>query len=153
MLSPSSLLSKIIGVLDRNGGGKMDPSSLSSAVCRSWTWHLSAFVSGWGHLISFLHFAFVRLDNPFWPLLCSLPCHHDLWSIDVKYCQIHYFVAICSREVDLCKVSTFLWFSFDPDSQKTSCSSVSCRWCGKHYGPPSIKVTSVDFSSLSRKLI
>ena len=37
--------------------------------------------------------------------------------------------------------STSLWFSVSLDSQ-TSCSSVSCRWCGKHYGPPSIKVTS-----------
>ena len=49
---------------------------------------------------------------------------------------------ICSREVDLC--------TYQPSSDthmilihnKTSCSSVSCRWCGKHYGPPSIKVTS-----------
>ena len=49
---------------------------------------------------------------------------------------------ICSREVGLCK--------YQPSSvsrkilihNKTSCYSVSCRWCGKHYGPPSIKVTS-----------
>ena len=60
----------------------------------------------------------VGLDNPFWPLICSLPRHHDLWSVDVKYCQIHYCAIICSREVYLCKVSTFLWFSYDPDSQK-----------------------------------
>ena len=53
-------------------------SSVVLAVCHSWTWHLSAFVSGWGHLISFLHFASVGLDNPFWPLICSLPRHHDL---------------------------------------------------------------------------
>ena len=49
--------------------------------------------------------------------------------------------AICSREVDL--------YKYQPSSdshtihkKKTSCSSVSCWWCGKHYGPPSIKVTS-----------
>ena len=48
---------------------------------------------------------------------------------------------ICSREVDLCK--------FQPSSnshliliQKTLCFSVLHRWCGKNYGPPSIKVTS-----------
>ena len=49
---------------------------------------------------------------------------------------------MCSREVGLCE--------YQPSSDshtilihnKTSCSSVSCRWCGKHYGPPSIKVTS-----------
>ena len=49
---------------------------------------------------------------------------------------------VCSREVDLCK--------FQPSSvshmilihNKTLCSTVSCRWCGNHYGPPSIKVTS-----------
>ena len=123
-------------------GEKMEPSSLLLAVCRSWTWHLSAFVSGWGHLISLLHFSSMGLDNLVWPLICSLPCHHDLWSVDVKYCQVHCRAVVCSREVGLCK--------FQPSSvshmilihNKTLCSSVSCRWCGNHYGPPSIKVTS-----------
>ena len=48
---------------------------------------------------------------------------------------------ICSREVGLC--------SFQPPSDsllvlihKALCPSVSYRWCGKHYAPPSIKVTS-----------
>ena len=112
------------------------------AVCRSWTWHLSAFVSGWGHLISLLHFATMGLGNLFWPLVCSLPRHHDLWSVDVKYCQVHCrAVHVFKRSWPL-QISTFLCFSYGPDSQQTLCSSVSCRWCGNHYGPPSIKVTS-----------
>ena len=96
----------------------MEPSLLLSAVCRSWTWHLSEFVSGWGHLISFFHFASVGLDNPFWPLLCSLPRHHDLWSVDVKYCQIHCRAVYMFKRSWPLLVSTFLWFSYDPDSQQ-----------------------------------
>ena len=49
--------------------------------------------------------------------------------------------SICSREVDLCR--------FQPSSDShlivihnKLCSFVSHRWCGKHYGPPSIKVNS-----------
>ena len=154
MLSPSSLLSKIIGVLARNGGGKMEPSSLLSAVCRSWTWHLSAFVSGWGHLISLLHFASMGLGNLFWPLICSLPRHHDLWSVDVKYCQVHCRAVYMFKRSWPLRISTFLWFSYDPDSQQ------------KHHVPLSrvddvgnimahlrSRSLPIDFSSLSRKLI
>ena len=122
--------------------GKNGTIIVVSAVCRSWTWNLSAFVLGWGHLISFLHFASAGLDNPFWPLICSLPRHHDLWSIDVKYCQNHYLCLYMLKRSWPLQISTFLWFSYDPDSQKTLCFFVSCWWCGKQYGPPSIKVTS-----------
>ena len=50
--------------------------------------------------------------------------------------------SICSREVGLCKYQPSSDSHMILIHNKTSCSSVSCRWCGKHYGPPSIKVTS-----------
>jgi len=96
----------------------MEPSSLSSVVCRSWTWHLSAFVSGWGHLISLFHFAPMGVGNLFCPLICSLPRRHDLWFVDVKYCRIHCrAVHVFKRSWPL-QISTFLCFSYDPDSQQ-----------------------------------
>ena len=141
MLSPSSLFSKIIGVLARNGGENGTSIVVVSAVCRSWTWHLFAFMLGWGHLISF-SLASVGLGNPFWPLICSLPRHYDLWSFDVKYYQIHCRAADMFKRSwplqnsNLPLILIWSWFT------KTLCSSASCWWCGKHYGPPSIKVTS-----------
>ena len=88
MLSPSSLL-KITGVLARNGGekwnhnnrrvGNMSLLNMALVCIRVWV--------GTSHLIFSL--ASVGLGDPVWPLICSLPCHHDLWSLDVKYCQIH----------------------------------------------------------------
>ena len=49
---------------------------------------------------------------------------------------------IFSREVDLCKYRPSSVSHMILIHNKTLCSSVSCRWCGNHYGPPSIKVTS-----------
>ena len=59
-----------------------------SAVCRSWTG--TCLHSCWVEDISsrFL-LASVGLGDPFWPLIFSLPRHHDPWYVDVKYCQIH----------------------------------------------------------------
>ena len=50
--------------------------------------------------------------------------------------------SICSREVGLCKYQPSSVSHMVLIHNKTLCSSVSCRWCGNHYGPPSIKVTS-----------
>ena len=61
---------------------------------------------GLGTISSHFLLASVGLGNPFWPLICSLPCRHDLWSVDVKYYQTHCRAAICSREFDLCKYQT-----------------------------------------------
>ena len=36
----------------------------------------------------FVIFASMGLGYLFWPLIFSFPCHHDLRSLDVKYCQI-----------------------------------------------------------------
>ena len=141
MLSPSSLFSKIIGVLARNGGENGTSIIVVSAVCRSWTWHLSAFVSGWGHLISF----FTCLRGFGWSLLTShLLFASSSWPL-IFWCQILPNPLSCRQYVQEKLTSTnsnlpliLIWSCFT----KTLCSSVSCRWCGKHYGPPSIKVTS-----------
>ena len=94
-----------------------------------------------GDISSHSLLASMGLGNIFWPLLYSLPCHHDLISFDVKYCQIQCRATDMFKRIWPLHFSTTLWFSTDLDSQ-TSCSSVSCRWCGKHYGLLSIKVTS-----------
>ena len=108
MLSPSSLFSKIIGVLARNGGGKWNQIVVVLAVCRSWTWHLFAFVSGWGHLISSF-FASMGLVNLFWPLSFSL-CHVIMTSDPLmsNTTKSSVVLLICSREFFLC--------SFQPPS-------------------------------------
>ena len=98
---------------------------------------------GLGTISSHFSLASVGLGNLFWPLICSLP--RPSWPL-IFWCQnaakSTVVPPICSREVDLCR--------YQPSSishtilihNKTSCSSVSCRWCGKHYGLTSIKVTS-----------
>ena len=43
---------------------------------------------------------------------------------------------LTSASTNLPLILIWSWFT------KTLCSSISCRWCGKHYGPPSIKITS-----------
>ena len=63
-------------------------------------------------------FASMGLGNLFWPLICSLPRHHDLWSVDVKYCQVHCrAVHVFKRSWPL-QISTFLCFSYGPNSQQ-----------------------------------
>ena len=152
MLSPSSLFSKKIRVLTRNGGAEMEPISPS---CRQYvalehgTFLHSCQV---GDISSHFLLASMGLGNPFWPLICSLPRHHDLRSFDVKYCQIHCRAANMFKRSWPLQFSTLLWFSTDPNSQ-TWCSFVSCWWCGKHYGPPSIKVTSCRLQLIIQELI
>ena len=95
-----------------------------------------------GDISSHFSLASVGLGNPFWPVICSLPRHYDLWSFDVKYCQVHCCaVHMFKRSWPLQSTNLPLilirsWFT------KTLCSSVLHWWCGKHYGPPLIKVTS-----------
>ena len=100
----------------------------------------------------FVIFASMGLGNLFWPLICSLPHHHDLRSLDVKYCQIQCRITVVFKRSFPLHLSTSLWFSVDPNSL-SSFSSISCRWCGKNYGPPSTRSLPVDFSSLSKNLI
>ena len=50
---PIKLVKNNWGTRQKWRGKKGTIITVVSAVCRSWTWHLSAFVSGWGYLISF----------------------------------------------------------------------------------------------------
>ena len=140
MVSSSSLC-KNKEVLARNGGENGTNILVVSAVCRSWTWHLSAFVLGWGYLISFS----TCLHGFGWSLLTS----HLLFALSswplIFWCQIlpnplscrqYVQEKLTSADFKLPLILIWSWFT------KTLCSSVSCRWCGKHYGPPLIKVTS-----------
>ena len=68
-------------------------------------------MSGWGHLIASF-FASVGLVNLLWPLIFSFPCHHDLRSLDVKYCQIRSRVAYIFKRSFRLQFSTSLWSSF-----------------------------------------
>ena len=141
MLSPSSLFSKIIGVLARNGGEKWNQyrrrvgsmSLLNMAlVCIRvglGTSHLVICLPPWVWVISF-----DRSSSVFHVTMTSDPLMSNTAKSNVV-------PPICSREFGLC--------NFQPPSDslsilihKTLCPSVSCWWCGKHYGPPSIKVTS-----------
>ena len=154
MLSPSSLFSKIIGVLTRNGGENGTSIVVVSVICRSWTWHLSAFVSGWGHLISLLHFASMGLGNLFWPLICSLPRRHDLWSVDCQIlpsplsCRSCVQEKLASANINLPLFLIWSWFTkkhYVPLSRVDDVGIIMA-----HLRSRSLPV---DFNSLSRKLV
>ena len=94
MISPSRLL-KIIGVLARNGGENGTVIIVVSVVCRSWTWHLFAFVSRWGHLISF----FTCLRGFGWSYLTyHLLIVSSLWTL-IYQCQILPNLLSCRQYV------------------------------------------------------
>jgi len=83
---------------------------VASAVCRSWTWHLSAFASGWEHLILSLH-----LPTWVWVIpfdLSSAYCLVTMTSARLMSNTAKFTVVslICSREVDLCRITTSLWY-------------------------------------------
>ena len=112
-----------------------------SAVSHSWTWHLYVFVSGWGYLISFVH-----LPPWVWVILFDLSSSlcfftmisDPLMSNTAKLIVVPPYVQenLTSASINLPLILIWSW------STKTLCSSVSRRWCGKNYGPPSIKVIS-----------
>ena len=88
----------------------MEPVSLSC-----WQYvaleHGTCLHSCWvGDISLHYHFAFMGLGNLFWPLSYSLPRHHDLRFLNVKYCQIH------CRAVDMFKRSWPLQFQPSSDS-------------------------------------
>ena len=141
MLSPSSLSSKNNrGTRQKWWGNKGTVIIVVSAVCRSWTWHSSAFVSGWGYLILFhtcLHgfglsclTIHLRIALSPWPLI--------IW------CQILPSPLSCRQYVQekLTSERNHLHLIVHKSHFTTLYLPVSRRWCGKHYGPPSIKITS-----------
>ena len=151
MLSSSSLC-KNKEVLTEMVGENGTVIVVVSAVCRSWTWHLSTFVSGWGHLISF-SLTSVGLGNSFWPLIFSLPRHHDLWSVDVRYCQVHCRAVHMFKRSWPLQISTFLWFSYDLDSQKHYVPLSRVDDVGNIMAHLRSRSLPVEFNSLSRKLV
>ena len=152
MVSSSSLC-KNKDVLTKHGGETGTNIIVVSAVCHSWTWRLSAFVSGWGYLISFLHLPPWVWVIPFdlSSALCLITMTSDLLMSDNAKSTV--VPPICSREVDLFKVSTFLWFSYDPDSQKHYVPLSHVYDVGNIMAHLRSRSLPVDFSSLSRKLI
>jgi len=137
MLSPSSLL-KITRVLARNGGENGTIIIVVSAVCRSWTWHLSAFVSGWGYHIS----SFTCLHGFGWSCLTShLLIASSLWPLIYRcqYCQIHCHAAdMFKRSWPLHNNNLPLLSHIILIHNILPLSHVN----DVYYGPPSIKVTS-----------
>ena len=132
MLSPSSLFTKIIGVLARNGGGKWNQTLVGSMsllnmalVCIRvglGTFHFIICLPSWVWVISF--------DDS------SSLCHVTMTSNPLmsNTAKSSVVLPICSRELFPLQFSTSFWFSVGPDSL-SSYSSVSYRWCGKHLQP------------------
>ena len=141
MLSPSRFFSKIIGVLARNGGEKWNQYHRRVGSMSLLNMALVYIRVGLGrsHLILCFPPCIWVIPFDLSSSLCLVIMTSDILMSNTAKSTV--VPPVCSREVNLSKVSTFLWFSSDPDSQ-TLYSSVSRRWCGKHYGPPLIKVTS-----------
>ena len=77
------------------------------------------------------------------------------WPL-IRWCQILPSPLSCHQYVQ--EKLTYVELQPPSDTSHNSnspqhSSSVSCQWCGKHYGPPWSRSLPVDFSSLSRKLI
>ena len=133
--------------------GKMEPTSLS---CRQYV----ALEHGTclhscrvGDISSHFPLASLGLGNPFWPLICSLPRRHDLWSIDVKCCQTHCRVVYMFKRSWPLQVSTSLWFSSNPNSQKHYVPLSHVDDVGNIMAHLRSRSLPIDFISLSRKLI
>ena len=71
-----------------------------SAVCCSWTWHLSAFMLGWGHLASLLPSWVWVIPFDLSSALCLIIMTPDLLMSNTAKSTV--VLPICSREVDLC---------------------------------------------------
>ena len=149
----SSRLCKNKEVISRNGGGEME---LVSSSCRQYVAleHGTCLHSCQvGDISSHFPLASMGLGDPFWPLICSLPRYHDLWSFDVKYCQTHCCAADMFKRSWPLQVSTFLWFSSDPDSQRHYVPLSHVDDVGNTMAHLQSRSLLVNFSSLSEKLI
>ena len=110
------------------------------AVCRSWTWLVCICVRlGTYNLV--LHLPpwvwIIPFDLSFSHCLVTMT-PDPLMSNTAKSTIVPLYVQekLTSASINL----PLILIRFT--KKKTSCSSISCRWCGKHYGPPSIKITS-----------
>jgi len=142
MLSPLSLFSKIIGVLARNGGEKRNQHHYRVGSMSLLNMALVCIRVGLGtsHLIFHLPLWVWVIPFDLSSSRCLVTMTFDpLMSNTAKSIVVPF---MCSREVGLCKYQPSSVSHMVLIHNKTLCSSVSCRWCGNHYGPPSIKVTS-----------
>jgi len=135
MLSPSSLFSKIIGVLASNGGGKFGSCHWLPAVA-SHSWTLTLLL-------------LVRLGYPYiviWPsgvLGCHFASFHLIHAISIKPLIPWYLNATTLRShvADMFKSIILLQFTSLPPPLILCFTIyhlflVSCHWWQKHHGPP-----------------
>ena len=133
MLSPSSLFTKIIGVLARNGGGKWNQTLVSSMSLLNMALVYIRVGLGTSHFI-------ICLPTRVWVISFDLSSSLCLVTM-TSYRSMSNTAKFRSRVANMFKRSSFFSFlplipSFSLDSLSTY-SFFSCRWCGKHDGPPS----------------
>lgn len=139
---------KITGVPARNGRGNKTVIMVVSAVCRSWTWHSSAFVSGWGFLILFctsLHGFWLSYLTPH--LLIAL----SPWPLLI-WCQILPNPLLCHRYVQEKLASASLPPPSDVSHKIFYPSLSHVDDVGNIMAHPRSRLLPVDSSSLSRKV-
>ena len=153
MLSPSSFSSKNNrgtcqnwwGKWNCNNGrvGSMSLLNMALVCIRVWV--------GISHLVSHqLPWVWVTL---FLPLIYSLPCHYDLCSFDVKYCQVHCCAAdmfkrswpLQNNNLPLTPHIILVHHNILPLSRVNDVGNTMAHL--------SSRSLPIDFSSLSRKLI
>ena len=133
--------------------GKMEPASLSCQQYVALEHGTCLHSCRVGDISSHFSLASMGLDNPFWPLICSLPRHHDLWSVDVKYYQVHCRAVYMFKRSWPLQVSTFLWFSYNPDSLKHYVPLSRVDDEGNIMAHFRSRSLPIDFSSLSKKMV
>ena len=106
---PIKLVKNNWGTRQKWRGKKGTIITVVSAICHSWTWHFSAFVSRVG--ISHSYFSFASMDLGTLFGLLSTHCL-VIMTFDTLISNTANSInvpPICSREVDLCKETTSLW--------------------------------------------
>jgi hypothetical protein len=123
---PIKLVKNNWGTRQKWWGGKWNHNYCRVGSMSLLNMALSAFVSGWGYLISYFH-----LLPWVWVILFDLSSAHCLVTMTSDHLMSNtanstVVPPICSREVDLCKVYNLpLIVSHNLDSQHYL--SVSCR--------------------------
>ena len=153
MVSSSSLC-KNKEVLARNGGEKMEPNHCRVDSMSLLNMALVCIRAGLGtsHLIFHLPpWVWVILFDLSSTLCLVIMTYDILMTNTAKFTVVS---PICSREVDLYKkVSTFLWFSSDRDSQIHYVPLFRVNDVGNTMDHLRSRSLPFDFNSLSRKLI
>ena len=149
----SSILWKNKEVLARNGGGKWNHYYSHVGSMSLLNMALVCIRVGLGTSHLFFHLPLWVWVIPFdlSSALCLVLMTSDLLMSNTAKSTV--VPPICSREVDLCKILTFLWFSSDPDSQRNYVPLSHVDDVGNAIAHLRSRSLPIDFSSLSRKLI